>query len=128
MITGQIIHRQLMALGTIDLMAWGAKNFQSFSEKFFKEDLSHLGGLFFKVNALLHKQKVMIRLQGNDLYHVEIGNIRNGVWVKKKNSETKTDIYCDDLIDIIDAMVEGTKNKSPEEARKMYQEAGELFF
>lgn len=126
---GTEIYNQLRMLGQQDLWAWGARNFKVFSEKYFQgeEKEWHLGGIFFQVNGLLHKQKVMVRLQGNDLYHVEIGNIVKGQWVKRKNTEAVTNVYFDMLIDVIDEMVEGTKNKSPEEARKMYDEAGAFY-
>lgn len=127
---GSTIFQQLKTLGTQDLWAWGARNFRTFDERSFQgsEKEWHLGGLFFQVNGLLHKQKVMVRLQGNDLYHVEIGNIVKGQWKKRQNSETVTDVYFDSLIDVIDNMVEGTKNKTPEEAKKIYDESGALYF
>ena len=125
MSTGKIILDQLRTLGMHDLMCWGARGFTSFDDRYFqgKDKTWHLGGLFFQVSGLLHKQKVMIRLQGNDLYHIEIGNIVKGQWIKRKGSESKTDIYFDMLTDIIDCMVEGTKDKTPEEAREIYDNA-----
>lgn len=127
---GNIIWEQLNYLGKQDLWTWGVRNPRTFNENSFQgsEKEWHLGGLFFQVNGLLHKQKVMIRLQGNDLYHVEIGDIRKGQWVKRKNTEAVTNVYFDMLIDVIDEFVEGTKNKTPEEVKNIYKDSGVLFF
>lgn len=128
MSVGKTIYSQLIGLGKMDLWAWGARGFSTFDERYFQQDEKqwHLGGLFFQVNGLLHKQKVMIRLQGNDLYHVEIGNIVKGEWKKRKNSKTVSDVYFDMLIDVIDELVEGTKNKTRKEALEIYRKANIL--
>tara|TARA_Y100000034_G_scaffold33928_1_gene41544 strand:+ start:40436 stop:40810 length:375 start_codon:yes stop_codon:yes gene_type:complete len=123
--TGKTIWNQLNALGRQDLWAWGVTKPQTFSEEYF-QSIPHLGGLLFKVNGLLHKQKVMIRLQPNDLYHIEIGNVVKGSWVKRKNSETIENVFFDQMIDVIDSLVEGTKNKSPKEAQEIYKKHGVL--
>lgn len=127
---GNTIWEQLKYLGQQDLWAWGVRNPRTFNESSFQgnEKEWHLGGLFFQVNGLLHKQKVMIRLQGNDLYHIEIGDIRKGQWVKRKNTKSVSNVYFDMLIDVIDELVEGTKNKTSEEAKEIYEKSGVLFF
>ena len=125
---GKEIYNQLITLGRNSLLTWAARNYRVFDEKSFTQNLEyHRGGLFFQVSGLLHKQKVMVRLQGNDLYHVEVGNIVKGSWKKKQGTKSYTDIYFDSLIDCIDDLVEGTLNKTPEEARKIYEEANVLY-
>lgn len=119
MSVGNIIFEQLKTLGFNDLMCWGARNFMTFDNNTFK-DITHAGGLVFQVNGLKHKQKVMIRLKYNDTYHVEIGNIIRGSWVKKKNSKEYSEVYFDQLVDIIDDMVEGTKYMCTEDMKKTY--------
>lgn len=115
MTTGQIIFSQLK-LRMNDLMVWGSSSFKSFDESSFK-DISHLGGLVFKVNGLKHKKQVMIRLAPNDTYTVEIGTLSKGTWTSKTQL---TNIYCDMLHDTIDDLVEGTKSMSKEEMKKAY--------
>ena len=63
--TGLEILNQLKVLGMNTLMVIGAHNFRSFSEENFT-DIDHDGGLFFQVNGLKFKGKVMIRLSLND--------------------------------------------------------------
>jgi hypothetical protein len=117
MTTGQIIFSQLKYRMN-DLMVWGS-GFLTFNDNQFT-DISHLGGLIFKVNGLKHKKHVMIRLAPNDTYIVEIGTFTKskGTWVSKTQL---TNIYCDMLHETIDRLVEGTLDMSKEEMAKAYE-------
>lgn len=48
-----------------------------------------------------------------------------GEWIEK---QSVSDIYCDQLEEIIDDLVEGTLNKSGAEVKKIYEENKVPFF
>lgn len=99
---GKEIYNQLRTLGQTEMWSWGARSFKVFNEKNFT-DIGHLGGLFFQVSGHLFKGKVMIRLAGNDTYTIDFGTLRSGVFKSKKQI---TDVYFDQMVDIIDDYVE----------------------
>ena len=84
---GKDIYNQLKVLGPRDLWAWGAEKYRVFDYNSYKSDLVHKGGLIFKVNGLLHKKEVMIRVQANDTYNIQIGRLMKGKWSQKKDSK-----------------------------------------
>lgn len=108
----------------MDLMAWGSRVFKTFDDKSFKE-IPHLGGLVFTVSGLLYKGQVMIRLAPNDTYVVEIGKLVKGTWTPKTQT---ADIYCEDLHQTIDDLVEGTMGMSKNEALATYKKANAPIF
>jgi hypothetical protein len=80
------------------LWAWGAKNF-----------VTQTNGVKFQVNGLKFKGHVVITLTPADTYTIELGklnlraNAKNFGW----NSVAKIeDIYCDNLMETIDAAIE----------------------
>lgn len=99
---GQIILNQLTTLGGTIIWCWGAHAYKTFSNQYFT-DISHLGGLLFKVNGHLHKGHVMIRLATNDTYTISIGTFRNNEFKTKKEV---SDVYFDQMVEVIDFMVE----------------------
>jgi hypothetical protein len=99
---GQTIFTQLTTLGGTIVWCWGAHAYKSFSDKYFT-DISHLGGLLFKLNGHIHKGHVMIRLAPNDTYTISIGTFRNNQFTSKKDV---TDVYFDQMVEIIDGLVE----------------------
>lgn len=96
------ILEQIKATDRAALMAWGARNFVSMSEGTF-EGHGQLGGIMFMVNGLKFRGKVVIRLMASDTYTIETGRIYKGEW---KRSRLVDDIYCDNLVDVIDALIE----------------------
>jgi hypothetical protein len=77
------------------LMAIGARNFACLSEN--KE---RMGGLEFQCNGFKHKGWCKVELKYNDTYRIQ--------FVNKKRELVKTveEVYCDQLVDILD-FVEG---------------------
>jgi hypothetical protein len=120
---GNTIFNQLKCR-PMDLMAWGSSSFKTFDDKSFTE-ISHLGGLVFTVNGLKFKGQVMIRLAPSDTYVVEIGKLVKGTWTPKTQKE---DIYCEDLHQTIDDLVEGTMGMSKNEALATYKKANVPLF
>jgi len=78
------------------LMCAAARNFGAY------EDEKGLYGIQFKIsNTSKYKfGTVRITLNGADLYDIEIKNIRGRI------VESKTDIYCDQLSEILEGMWE----------------------
>ena len=88
------IYSQIMAQRVI-AWSWGFNTPMSIGP-----DESHYGGLEFKVNGAILKGKVEVLLMPSDTYKVT-GYNRKGT----KKFEY-TDIYCDQLVEIIDKEVE----------------------
>ena len=103
---GKEIFNQIRSLGGMKVWSWGASAWKVFSEESFNKDINHLGGLLFKVRGHHHKGHVMVRLQGNDLYHVQFGYLRKGEFVLRNDMESVSDAYFDMLVDLIDERVE----------------------
>ncbi len=75
------------------LMTWGMRNLINFENKVF----------FFKVSGRHHKGYVVITLAWNDTYTVRLVSNK---WVEKSRFD---DVYCDDLVELIDAKIERVK-------------------
>lgn len=89
----QVILQQLKASASRRMMCWGTRDF-----------IGMPNGLRFRVSGLLHRGYVyVIYAQGSDTYTVQIANIRKREWIVKKEV---TEVYCDNLGDVIDGLVE----------------------
>lgn len=102
---GQDIFNQLQQSRAITL-SWGASAFKTFRSEHFNKDLAHRGGLLFKVRGHHHKGHVMIRVKGNDTYHIQFGRLHKGDFIPSKTKESLDDIYCEDFVNLIDEQVE----------------------
>ena len=95
------IQSQINAQSPMALMSYGANTFTSLTET----DERH-GGLQFKVQGYKHKGWVAINLAFNDTYTIEAVKIRKG---EAKVCDTQSDVYADQLIQVLDRMVEGVE-------------------
>lgn len=111
---------QIKAGGQMKMMSWGFRSPNAFGENVFGENY---GGVFFQVSGYKHSGKVMVKLDYNDTYTVEIGTLRKGVW---KCKESVKGVYCDMLTDIIDGMVETDDDSSEEYKEKVMNTEYEL--
>ena len=101
---GQEIFKQVQLFRS-KVWSWGAQAFKTFGPEYFK-DVPHRGGLLFKVNGHHHKGHVMVRLKGNDTYHICFGYLRKGSFVLRKDFPVYDGAYCDNFVDLIDEAVE----------------------
>lgn len=95
----QTIIDQIKAMDRMALMAWGARGFVGG-----KVDGDN-DGVMFKVNGTKTKRgsKIMVVLnEGKDLYEVKLFHIYK---MTVKYDATETDVYAEDLVEIIDSMV-----------------------
>ena len=104
----ETIRQQIKALDPYALWAYGASNMVAITSKGEDELFSH-GGLSFKVKGLKHKGHIIVKLMGNDTYTIQAWKIfmsgkKAGVADLKKEF---TDVYCDQLVDVLDLVVEG---------------------
>jgi hypothetical protein len=86
------IQSQLLGLGRIKVMCWGAN--------------SWTGGkdfLMFKVQGFKFKGIVKITLKGDDTYTIEFMTI-----MKREVKHTREQVFFDEMVDIIDLYVEYT--------------------
>ena len=93
----QVANEILRQIRTIDkwaLGAWGARQFIATNDP---------PGVQFLVNGRKFKGKVIITLNGKDLYDVEFGIIKMPNWVSKHKEH---DIYVEELVKVIDDYVE----------------------
>lgn len=91
--TAQVILQQIKTLDPRALFAWGAK------------DLVNMGdGLKFKTSGMVRwKGYVHVKYnQGTDLYDIDFFRIRGAEVI---TDETVTDIYAENLIEVIDRRV-----------------------
>lgn len=73
--------------------------------------------LIFKVNGILHKGYVVVALNlGKDTYEVYLLNSR------KKEINMVDNVYCEDLGNIIDGLVERKQSTSDDEYLQMLKE------
>lgn len=94
-----IIRSQLIrGSGVFVVGSWGAKNMTALEET---ENRS--GALQFRVNGAKFKGYVKIELMWTDTYTVTLFKVVKGAVVIKEVIE---DVYCDNLVDIIDSRVE----------------------
>jgi hypothetical protein len=89
----QTILSQIKAIDGRALWAWGAK------------ELVNTGkGLQFRTGGMAkHKGLVHIKLNANDLYDIEFYKIRAGII---KTVATEADVFAEDLVRMIDAVVQ----------------------
>ena len=95
MTIARTIISQIKTLDHMALFAWGFKN------AFGLED-----GVQFDVNGLKFKGKVIIKLNGSDLYDITFGRMNRKTF-EFDVKETAEDIYCDQLVEILDHYIEG---------------------
>ena len=93
------IQRQIIAQSPTALMSYGAKDYVALNET----DKRH-GGFQFRTNGLKHKGLVLINLMFNDTYTIETVKVRKG---EVKVCDSYDDVYCDQLIEVLDHMIEG---------------------
>lgn len=93
---------QIRATDRMALWAWGAKDFVALNGSSETNRVS-LGGIQFKVSGMKHKGTVIVNLMANDTYTVVIGNVRKGEWKVKSSTD---DVYCDNLMEVIDGLIE----------------------
>lgn len=94
----QIILQQIKALNYWALGSWGARDYVG--GKIYDGN----EGIKFKVNGTKTKRGswIMITLNGKDLYDIRLYRIykMEVIWEKEEN-----DVFCEDLVEIIDSMV-----------------------
>lgn len=96
---------QVKAVDPWAFAAYGAQGFIALPE-----NDKRLGGLDFKVNGRVHKGSVMISLMPNDTYMVQAYNyFKSKGTVKIKTLEIVKDVYCDQLVPVLDRIIEGSK-------------------
>ena len=89
----QTILQQLKATSSRKMLCWGSRQFIGMGN-----------GLKFKVSGLKFTGYVYVIYEtGSDTYKVQLGVIRKGAWVVKKEVN---DVYWDNLGDVIDGLVE----------------------
>lgn len=93
---------QIRATDRMALWAWGAKDFMALNGSDEASKVS-LGGVQFKVSGMKHKGIVKVNLMANDTYTVVIGSVRKGEWKVKSSTD---DVYCDNLMEVIDGLIE----------------------
>jgi hypothetical protein len=92
MTIAKTILSQIKALDSMALWAWGAKDLVAMED-----------GLMFKSSGMVkNKGKVIIKLNGRDLYDVTFGKIRKFEYKELARVE---DVFVEDLISTIDGMV-----------------------
>ena len=89
---------QLYAGGRNKVWSWGFKNAIAYNDK---SKLTY--ALRFTVNGMLFKGHVYIVLNGGDLYDIYYCSNRGNIKM------IDTDIFCEDLTDVIDRKVERIK-------------------
>tara|TARA_R110002020_G_scaffold455253_2_gene671322 strand:+ start:4441 stop:4776 length:336 start_codon:yes stop_codon:yes gene_type:complete len=87
----QVTKSQILAGGRLLVACWGTEYFRGVGEK----------GLYLKVNGYRHKGYVVIILGFMDTYSIHLLDLQGN-----QTGEFKHDIYCDQLTDVIDSLVE----------------------
>lgn len=83
---------QIKTLDSMALWAWGAKDLVAMED-----------GLMFKSSGMVkNKGKVVVKLNGKDLYDVTFGKIRKFEYKELARIE---DVFVEDLVTTIDGMV-----------------------
>lgn len=105
------IRSQIVATDKMALTAWGARNFVFLSEIKIGNTWFR-GGLQFEVNGLKFQGIIQIRLNGSDVYEIEAiqktQTRKNGfVQHSKITVEHIKDVFCDELVDELDLIIEG---------------------
>jgi hypothetical protein len=113
---GQTILQQIKTYNPMDLMCWGVKNPLSFTSGQLIPG-GHQGGLLFKVNGILFKGHIVITLEPSDTYSIRLGKFVKSTGKFTQMKETTTDVYCDNLNQVIDSLIEGYYAKGAEAYR-----------
>ena len=87
------IHRVVTSNRAISF-SWGARSWTNVKNR----------GLAFRVSGFKHKGNVVVMLNHNDFFNVELVTIRGN------SKQLVKDIYVGDLVDVIDGLVEKTDN------------------
>lgn len=90
---GREIMRQINTINPIALKSYGAKNFLTFEN-----------GIQFDVFGSIFKGRVLITLNPDDLYDIELGRINRKTlqWISVKKV---TDIFVEDLVSTLDKLI-----------------------
>jgi hypothetical protein len=91
--------------GSVKMMSWGANRFTCGNNE------NNTAYLSFFVDGYLHKGKVVIVLEWNDTYTIKLFNTKH-VFVNKREN-----VYCDELTDVVDSMVEYNGNQKEYEEK-----------
>ena len=87
-----VVYSQIKTMSPWAMAAWGAKELVVLKD-----------GIQFKSSGMVkNKGIIQIKLNGSDLYNVTFGKVRK---FKYKELKKVTDIFVEDLIDVIDEMV-----------------------
>jgi|TARA_B100000123_G_scaffold261820_1_gene229359 hypothetical protein len=87
-----VVYSQIKTMSPWAMAAWGAKELVVLKD-----------GIQFKSSGMVkNKGIIQIRLNGSDLYDVTFGKVRK---FKYKQLKKVTDVFVEDLIDVIDEMV-----------------------
>jgi hypothetical protein len=101
----QTILEQIKALTPqMVFWSWGPSAFKAVSpNQILGINENYLGGLLFYVRGMKHKGHVFVSLALDDTYTVTVGNVVKGQMKIKKQV---TDVYFDQLGEIIDELIE----------------------
>ena len=87
-----VVYSQIKTMSPWAMAAWGAKELVVLKD-----------GIQFKSSGMVkNKGIIQIKLNGSDLYDVTFGKVRK---FKYKEIKKVTDVFVEDLIDVIDEMV-----------------------
>ena len=90
--TAGVVYSQIKTMSPWAMAAWGAKELVVLKD-----------GIQFKSSGMVkNKGIIQIKLNGSDLYNVTFGKVRK---FKYKEIKKVTDVFVEDLIDVIDEMV-----------------------
>jgi hypothetical protein len=99
MIYAEEIRNQINQQSPMALMSYGATNFIASPE-----NNEQRAALHFKVRGYKHKGHIKIALAWNDTYTIKAMKVRKG---EAKVCDSYDNVYCDQLIEILDTMIEG---------------------
>ena len=87
-----VVYSQIKTMSPWAMAAWGAKELVALKD-----------GIQFKSSGMVkNKGIIQVKLNGSDLYDVTFGKVRK---FKYKEIKKVTDVFVEDLIDVIDEMV-----------------------
>ena len=87
-----VVYSQIKTMSPWAMAAWGAKELVVLKD-----------GIQFKSSGMVkNKGIIQVKLNGSDLYNVTFGKVRK---FKYKEIKKVTDVFAEDLIDVIDEMV-----------------------
>jgi|694.fasta_scaffold03804_49 hypothetical protein len=113
----QIIQQQLYAGGRNKVWSWGANGWTHGKMPINEQGFGGENFLIFKVQGFLFKGMVRVILAWDDTYTVQLLKKEKGELVVK---DEITNVYCDELTDIIDRKVEhcGDEEKYKQQVNK----------